>query len=44
MGKNVIKINGGTAINVYVSVKMIMYVKKIVFGILLPVVAKMENI
>ena len=44
MEKNVIQINGGIMINVYVSVKNVMYVKKIIFGILLHVVAKMENI
>ena len=44
MEKNIIQINGGIMINVYVSVKNVMYVKKIIFGILLHVVAKMENI
>ena len=44
MEKNVIQINGGITVNVYMSVKNIMYVKKIIFGILLHVVAKMENI
>ena len=29
VGKNVIQINGGITINVYVSVKNVMYVKKI---------------
>ena len=43
MEENVIHINGGTTINVDVSVKNVMYVKKIVFGILLHVVVKMEN-
>ena len=38
-GKNVIQINGRITINVYVSVKIVMYVKKIIFGILLHVVA-----
>ena len=42
--KNVIHINGGITVNVDVSVKNIMYVKKITFGILLLVVVKMENI
>ena len=42
--KNVILINGGITINVDVSVKNVIYVKKIVFGILLHVIAKMENI
>ena len=44
MEKNVIQINGGITVNVYMSVKNIMDVKKIIFGILLHVVAKMENI
>ena len=35
MGKNVIQINGGTTKNVNVSVKNVMYVKNIVFEILL---------
>ena len=43
-GKNVIQINGGITINVDVNVKNAMYLKKIIFGILLHVVAKMENI
>ena len=43
-GKNVIQINGGIMINVDVSLKNIIYVKKIMFGILLHVVVKMENI
>ena len=43
MVENVIQINGGIMINVDVSVKN-MYVKKIIFGILLHVVAKMVNI
>ena len=42
--KNVIHINGGIMVNVDVSVKNIMYVKKITFRILLLVVVKMENI
>ena len=42
--KNVIQINGGKMINVDVSVKNVMYVKKVIFGILLHVVAKTENI
>ena len=42
--KNAIQINGGTTINVNVSVKNIIYVKKIMFGILLHVVVKMKNI
>ena len=43
-GKNMIQVNGGITINVYVNVKNDMYVKKIIFGILLHVVAKMVNI
>ena len=43
-GKNVIQINGGITKNVDVSVKKVMYVKKIIFAILLHVIAKMENI
>ena len=43
-GKNVIQINGGITMNVYECVKNIMYVKNIIFGVLLHVVAKMENI
>ena len=44
MEENVIQINGGITINVDKSVKIIIYVKKIIFGILLHVVAKMANI
>ena len=44
MEKNVIQINGGITINVDVSVKNVIYVKKIIFGILLHAVEKMENI
>ena len=40
MEKNVIGINDGITINVDVSVENIMYVKKIMFGILLHVVVK----
>ena len=43
MEKNVIHIKSGIIINVDVSVKNI-YVKNIVFGILLHVVVKMVNI
>ena len=43
MEENVIHINSGIAINVDVSVKNRIYVKKIIFGILLHVVAKMVN-
>ena len=42
-GKNAIHINVGITINVDVSVKNI-YEKKTLFGILLHVVAKIENI
>ena len=42
--ENVIQINGGVTINVDVSVKNVMYVKEIIFGILLHVVRKMENV
>ena len=41
MKENVIQINGGITIDVDVSVKNVMYVKKIIFGILLHVVVKM---
>ena len=41
---NVCQIVGGITISVDVSVKNIMYVKKIMFGILLHVTVKMENI
>ena len=41
MEKNVIQIIGGITINVDVSVKNIVYVKKIMFGILLHVNEKM---
>ena len=44
MVENVIQIKSGIAINVDVSVKNIIYVNKIIFGILLHVVAKMVNI
>ena len=44
MEESVIQINGGITINVDVSVKKVMYVKKIMFGILLHVIIKMENI
>ena len=44
MEENVIQINGGIMINVDASVKNVMYVKKIMFRILLHVVVKMENI
>ena len=40
IGENVIQINGPITINVDVSVKIIIYVKKIIFGILQLVVRK----
>ena len=42
--KNVIQINGGITMNVDVSVKNIMYVKKIICGIFLHLVEKIRNI
>ena len=44
MEQNVIQINSGITINVDVTVKNIIYVKKIMFGILLHVVVTIENI
>ena len=44
MEEDVIQINGEVMINVDVNVKNVMYVKKIIFGILQHVVVKMENI
>ena len=44
MEENAIQINGGKIINVDMSVKNVMYVKKIMFKILLHAVAKMVNI
>ena len=44
MEENVIQISGGIMIIVNVNVKTVMYVKKIMFGILLNVIVKMENI
>ena len=38
------QINGGIIINVNVSVKNVMYLKKIMFEMLLHVIVKMENI
>ena len=38
------QIIGGITINVYMSVKSTIYVKNIIFGILLRVVAKTESI
>ena len=44
MEENVIQINGRITINVDVTVKNVMCVKKIIFGVLSHVVVKMENI
>ena len=40
----VIQINGGIMVNVDVSAKNIIYVKKIMFGIMLHVIVKIINI
>ena len=44
MEENVIQINAGVTVNVDASVKKVMYVKKIIFGILLHPLVKLENI
>ena len=44
MEQNVSQMNAEIAISVNGSVKNIIYVKKIIFGILLHVIVKMENI
>ena len=44
MEENVIPVKGGITINVDVSVKKFMYVKNIMFGILINVFVKMQNI
>ena len=44
MEENNIQINGVIIINVDVSVKNTIHAKKIIFGILVHVVVKMENI
>ena len=44
MQENLTQINGGIMINVDVSVKNVMYAKKVMFGILVHVVVKIENI
>ena len=44
MEENLIQINGGITINVDVTIKSVMYVKKILLEILLHVIVKMENI
>ena len=43
MEENVIQIKSGITINVNVSVKNIIYVRNIIFGILLQVIVKMEK-
>ena len=40
MEENVIRINGGVMINFYMSVKNVMYVKNIIFGILVHAIVK----
>ena len=44
MEQNVIQINGRKTINVYVSVKNIIYLETIMFETLIHVIVKMENI
>ena len=44
MEQNLIQISGGIMINVNVSVKNTIHVKKIILGILLHVIVKIENI
>ena len=44
MEENVIHIKSGTMINVDANLKDFIYVKKIIFGILVQVVLKMVNI
>ena len=44
MEENVIQINGGIMLIIDVNEKNVMYVRKIMFRILLDVVMKMENI
>ena len=44
MEQNVIQVNGEITINVDVSVRNIIYVKKIMYGILLHVIVKMEDL
>ena len=43
MEENIIQINDGIKINVVVSVKNVIYVKKIMFEILLHVIVKIKN-
>ena len=42
--QNVSQVSGAITMNIDVSVKNMIYMKKIIFGILLHVVVKMENI
>ena len=44
MEENIIQINGGITINVDVNVKNVMYVNNTVFGILIRVIVKIEDI
>ena len=44
MEQNVVQINGGVTINIDVTVTNIMYLKKIMFRILVYVVMRVENI
>ena len=44
MEENIIHTNDGITINVDVSVRNVIYVKKIIFEILLHVVVKIDNI
>ena len=44
MEQNAIQVKGGITINVDVSVKNIMYVRKIMIGILLHEIVKIEDI
>ena len=44
MEENVIQVNGGITSNADVSLKDVIYVKNIIFGILLHLIVKMVNI
>ena len=44
MKQNVSQTNDGITINVNLNVKKVIYVKNIMFGVLLHVIVKMENI
>ena len=44
MEENIIQINSGITINIDVTVKNVMYMRKIILGTLLLAVVKMENI